>query len=529
MKKLPPLPLPTRPPVFVYAAPRNSWLDIFFTFYKLCKRSLAVYCAAAFCSICMPTTVHGQVIISEVYPAPVTGESEWVELFNTGSTAVSLNGWKLQDKLSSPSDIFSFSSQIIEPQQFLVAELPSAKLNNSADGVTLYTNDGSTADTMDYTTSESAKSWQRTALNSTSYALTSPTKGSNSTQHSLLSATPTPQPSATPQSTVTPAPSPSSEPSPVPTSTSQTTATPVPGATPLTSTSPTPTPTALPTTQPTPTPTPSPSVPPVATPSPTPSPGSSLSQELITSLKLSEIMACPASGTEWVELFNNSTQTIQLAGWHITDESSTSKTITGTIESGRWAIFSWTGSLLNNSGDSFTIFTNHNQAVTQASFSECKTGTSLVYVSETGGSATTGEWLPTTPTPGSQNIMPETEADTTSSSSSTSTAILSTPLATTNALTALQTLTTPSILKSPEKNRSASAQALDLSSLFSLPNLKAPLTDGTAATPSTFIIKNPQPPKKAVFGGILSGLVTITSSGWVIYGKKITAIIAAVS
>ena len=125
--------------------------------------------------------------------------------------------------------------------------------------------------------------------------------------------------------------------------------------------------------------------------------------------------------------------------------------------------------------------------------------------------------------------MPETEADTTSSSSSTSTAILSTPLATTNALTALQTLTTPSILKSPEKNRSASAQALDLSSLFSLPNLKAPLTDGTAATPSTFIIKNPQPPKKAVFGGILSGLVTITSSGWVIYGKKITAIIAAVS
>ena len=480
----------------------------------------------------MPATVHAQVIISEVYPAPASGESEWVELFNTGSTAVSLNGWKLQDKLSSPSDIFSFSSQAIEPQQFLVAELPSAKLNNSADGVTLYTNDGSTADTMDYTSSESSKSWQRSALNSTSYTLTLSTKGSDNTQYSLLSSVPTPQPATSPQSTATPTPAPSTEPSPTPTSTPQPTATLIPSATPLSSSSPTPSPTALPTTQPTPTPTPSPSVPPVATPSPTPSPGSSLSQELLTSLKLSEIMACPASGTEWVELFNNSTQTIQLAGWHITDESGTSKTITGTIDAGKWAIFSWTGSLLNNSGDSFTIFTNLNQAVTQASYSDCKTGSSLLYVSGTGGSATTGEWIPTTPTPGSQNILPETDdTGTDIDSSSTTTAILSSPLTTTaTALKKLQTLITPSIQKSSEeKSTTAAAQIPDLAGLFSLPNLKAPLTEGTPTNPTTFIIKNPQPPKKAVFGGILSGLVTITSSGWVIYGKKITAIIAAVS
>jgi hypothetical protein len=486
---------------------------------------------------------YAQVIISEVSPNPVSGESEWVELFNAGGTSISLSGWKLQDKLSSPSDIYLFNTQTIEPQQFLVAELSSAKLNNTSDGVTLFTPAGSVADTMDYTSSEQSKTWQRSSATSTIFQLTTPTKGSDSSQHSLLlMPAPTPTPAATTPPTTAPTPtpapqatlSPTTTPSPTPVSSPDTTTTPQSTPTPTTSPNPAPSYSPLPST--TPTPTPPPSVSPQASPSPTPSPVPSTSQDTPPRLQLSEIMACPSSGTEWVELYNPTTQDFTLTNWRITDESGTSKLLSGLVQAQKWAVFSWTGSLLNNSGDSFTISTSSNQIISQISYDGCTAGQSLVFVLDQ-GSTTTGKWVATTPTPAAENSAPPVENS--KSEVSTPAASLQPPKATTpaqkTASAAQQTfeaLSTSALIPQAARSRTGGAatysQALhDLA----FPNLTPPLLATGSARSATdsaiFIDTADLPPKRLVFGGILSGLVTIGSSCATLYAKKLSIISTA--
>src|SRR5687768_13012704 len=71
------------------------------------------------------------VIINELHPAPSSG-AEWIELTNTSQAAVSLQGWKLYDQLSSPSLLYEFGAVFLSPGEFLVVEVGS-KLNNSGD------------------------------------------------------------------------------------------------------------------------------------------------------------------------------------------------------------------------------------------------------------------------------------------------------------------------------------------------------------------------------------------------------------
>ncbi len=603
MKKHTSLPLPACLPQKYRSTPSSfaaitSWFTRYRTLSNYFQRIVGSFAVAAIFLFCTTGPAFAQVIISEVSPNPLTGESEWVELFNTSSSAIPLSGWKLQDKLSSPSDIYLFSSQILEPQQFIVAELSSAKLNNSGDGVTLFKPDGSIAETMDYTSSEQNKTWQRTSVSSTTFVLTTPTKGSNSALYSLItiltpsssptttpSAPPIPSPTSTPEptpasiqstaSTSTPTPNSTSgnQTSPPTTSTPDlTTSTPVPSpgmttagattqlisgtttatttssqtsattATPVPSPSPTPqatfTSSATPTPLPTPTPTPTLSVSPVSSPSPTPSPVPGSSQDVSSLLQLSEIMACPASGTEWVELYNPTAQDITLTNWHIVDEAGNSKTLSGLLQAQKWAVFSWTGSLLNNSGDSFTITTSNNLTIAQASYDSCTAGQSFVFVWDA-GSTTTGHWLATaTPTPGSENILPATTQTQTTSNPSTPSAQLQPPKATTatskppavtlqNALSAILP-TTPAAATSRSRVLGRTYTESPLHDL-AFPDISIHQavfgTSGTSTKSAIFIGNSHLPPKRVVFGGILSGLVTIGSSCAALYGKKILTLL----
>lgn len=86
--------------------------------------------------------IPAPISISEVYAAPTSDQKEWIELFNHGSTAVSLLGWELFDQLSTPSLLRSFTiDDFIAPKSYFVVELNSSKLNNAEDGVILYNQD----------------------------------------------------------------------------------------------------------------------------------------------------------------------------------------------------------------------------------------------------------------------------------------------------------------------------------------------------------------------------------------------------
>lgn len=200
-------------------------------------------------------------------------------------------------------------------------------------------------------------------------------------------------------------------------------------------TSPTPTPTSLPTA----TPSPSPSSTPISTP---------LADN---SVFLTEFMACPSTGNEWIELYNATNTTIQIASWQVTDESNNKKTINGTLPPLSFSVFEWSGSLLNNTGDSFKITTPTGQLIAQATYDSCSTGVSFVYEN--------GEWVGALESPNEDTNVSEnsvvtatttatlavTNEDYTSNVTDLAPATLSSPLISPNAIINSASYRSPSI------------------------------------------------------------------------------------
>jgi hypothetical protein len=95
-------------------------------------------------------------VINEIMYAPSGGEPEWVELFNTTNSTINLRGWKLSDANTTSKPVISTKNVFIVPQSYLVLardstivnfhssipapivrmSLPS--LNNDGDAVVLY-------------------------------------------------------------------------------------------------------------------------------------------------------------------------------------------------------------------------------------------------------------------------------------------------------------------------------------------------------------------------------------------------------
>lgn len=90
------------------------------------------------------TTAPTALLINEIYPAPRTGEKEWIELYNPNSAAVDLTGWKLTDN-SSTTTLYG----AINAVRFVYWEFKGV-LNNDGDIITLYRPDGSLADQIIY-------------------------------------------------------------------------------------------------------------------------------------------------------------------------------------------------------------------------------------------------------------------------------------------------------------------------------------------------------------------------------------------
>lgn len=267
--------------------------------------------------ICSQNSAHAAVLITEVHPNPVTGQ-EWVELYNDGESEVDLSTWTIEDQLSTPT-VAATLQQAIQPSQYLIITLASAKLNNTVDGITLKDSQGVIIDVMSYSSTEPGKSWSRASLSSPStFTLTEPTPS-----------TATPQPSPSP---TLPSPSPSPTMSP--------------------------------------------------NPSPSPTPSTQIPQPSdFTPVRL--LACPHSGQKEWLEISFSGPTPLDLNGWKIVDQSGTIRNLSGIITSAEPFPLTWAGSLLNNAGDSFELLGPNSITFFASSFDNCVTGQPLYWANGT--------------------------------------------------------------------------------------------------------------------------------------------------
>lgn len=109
--------------------------------------------------------VYGGVIISEIYPNPAEGGTEFVELYNTTDKEIDLNNWKLDDipdNSTLPNSKIQTLTGIIPAKGFLVLEAGiglKIGLNNDQDSVILYDPNGIIQSQVDYKSSQKGSSY----------------------------------------------------------------------------------------------------------------------------------------------------------------------------------------------------------------------------------------------------------------------------------------------------------------------------------------------------------------------------------
>ncbi|MFM8771029.1 MAG: lamin tail domain-containing protein [Candidatus Kapaibacterium sp.] len=111
-------------------------------------------------------SVGAQLLITEVHPTPSSGEPEWVECVNTSSRPIRLDGWRVCDNRTCvviPSmtlaaggflvlvrDAEALAEARFIPATTVIAECPVPSLNNSVDRVELRRADSSIVDSVTY-------------------------------------------------------------------------------------------------------------------------------------------------------------------------------------------------------------------------------------------------------------------------------------------------------------------------------------------------------------------------------------------
>lgn len=130
-----------------------------------------------------PTQVpvsYNNILITEAYVAPNSGESEWVELYNNNDFEVELSKWSLDDISNGGSAPVTFTL-VIPAKQYKVVDLSSSIFNNSGDSVRILDQNTVEKYTFTYTYSQKGISWGRKSIELASYCLQNPSKGSVNT------------------------------------------------------------------------------------------------------------------------------------------------------------------------------------------------------------------------------------------------------------------------------------------------------------------------------------------------------------
>lgn len=113
-------------------------------------------------------TLSDAIILSEVMPNPegTDTDTEWIELYNTGSTNVDLGNWSVDDEDGGSSPYVFPAGTVIEAQDFLVVYRSDSNisLNNDTDEARLFDFEGSIQDSVLYEGSPEGESYARISL-----------------------------------------------------------------------------------------------------------------------------------------------------------------------------------------------------------------------------------------------------------------------------------------------------------------------------------------------------------------------------
>jgi hypothetical protein len=113
-------------------------------------------------------TLSNAIILSEVMPNPegTDNDTEWIELYNTGTINVDLGNWALDDEEGGSSPYTFPTGTMIEAQDFLVIyrEFSKISLNNDTDEIRLFDFEGTIQDSVIYDGSPEGQSYARISL-----------------------------------------------------------------------------------------------------------------------------------------------------------------------------------------------------------------------------------------------------------------------------------------------------------------------------------------------------------------------------
>lgn len=119
-------------------------------------------------SVIVSNNNYGDIIINEIMYAPLSGEPEWIELFNRTNNTIFLKGWSITDIYTTPVTVIINSDISIEPKSYLIISKDSTifnshhvipapvlklnipPLNNDGDGVVLKDNTDMMIDSVLY-------------------------------------------------------------------------------------------------------------------------------------------------------------------------------------------------------------------------------------------------------------------------------------------------------------------------------------------------------------------------------------------
>jgi hypothetical protein len=127
-----------------------------------------------------PAWSSSPILLNEVHPNPVSGQKEWVEIYNSDSVSQSISGWKIKEKTGSgTTTTHSLPSFTLPAGSVCFYEFGGSSLNNDQDTVSLEDNASVEVDSFAYTSTVSGKSFSRIPDGSLWSALVDPSKSSS--------------------------------------------------------------------------------------------------------------------------------------------------------------------------------------------------------------------------------------------------------------------------------------------------------------------------------------------------------------
>lgn len=139
-----------------------------------------------------PTPINNSyenIYISEAMVNPVSGEKEWVEIYNNNDFPVSLTDWFIDDIENGGSSPKTFLLNI-DRKNYNTIEISSSIFNNSGDSVRLLDFNGNLKDGFEYGQSESGKTFGRKSWDSDDFCIQESSK--NNANNQCIYSTPIP-------------------------------------------------------------------------------------------------------------------------------------------------------------------------------------------------------------------------------------------------------------------------------------------------------------------------------------------------